>query len=177
VRAQIEIAHGGKLPERLPPRGHAIEARLNAEDAYRGFLPASGTVLMLEWPHSPAVRIDAGIREGYEVKPFYDPLLAKIIAVGATREQARRRLVDALRETTLLGVVTNQAFLVQVLESDFFVKGETFTTTIESRAWTEPAVPEEVAAAARKALATHAGAPADGTGDRYSPWTTMGKVR
>jgi acetyl/propionyl-CoA carboxylase alpha subunit len=177
VQAQVEIARGGALPSRLPPRGHAIEARLNAEDPYNGFLPASGRVLMLEWPQSPAVRVDSGIVEGFEVKPFYDPLLAKLIAFGTTREQARRRLVQALRDTTILGVTTNQPLLVQILESAFFAKGETFTTTIESTAWPEPPVPEEVVAAARKALATRAEAPADGLSDRHSPWSTLGRWR
>jgi 3-methylcrotonyl-CoA carboxylase alpha subunit len=103
---------------------------------------------MLEWPLRPGVRVDAGIREGTEVLPFYDPLLAKLIAWGQDREEARRRLAAALRETTLLGVSTNQAFLLDILESDFFIRGETTTTTLESRTFAA-AAPEAAAAAAR----------------------------
>ncbi len=171
VKLQVEIAQGGKLP--APPwrRGHAIEARLNAEDPYGGFLPQSGRVLMLEWPHIPQVRIDSGIREGGEIQPFYDPLLAKIIALGEDREQARRRLVEALRETTLLGVTTNQPFLLQVLESEMFMRGETYTTTLESMEWKEPPVPEFVAAAAKRAMAVKAASGESGPADRHSPWT------
>lgn len=178
VRLQIEIAHGGKLPEPPVPRGHAIEARMNAEDAYNRFLPQAGKVLKLDWPHRPWLRIDSGIVEGATVTTDYDPLLAKIIAWGADREQARRRLIAALREMTLLGVVTNQPFLIQILESDFFVRRETYTTTIESISWIEPPVPEEVVQAARGALATREEAVADGgLSDRFSPWSTLGGIR
>lgn len=187
VRAQVELAHGGRLPDPPPsPRGHAIEARLNAEDPYHGYLPSSGKILMLEWPRRPSVRVDSGIREGWEVKPFYDPLLAKLIAWGHDRETARRRLVEALRETTLLGISTNQSFLLQVLESEFFKQGATFTTTLEALSWSEPAVPEEVAAAARGALRSSAaggsptGLPAAGvvsTADPYTPWLGLGGFR
>jgi len=193
VRAQIEIAGGGPLPRPVAPRGHAIEARLYAEDPYRDFLPSSGKILMLEWPVRPWVRIDAGIREGTEVSPFYDPLLAKLVAWGGNREEARRRLAAALRETTLLGLTTNQSFLLDVVESDFFIRGETFTRTLESRSWAEPEAPEEVRRVAREAareamtamtaMAASLGA-SDGTVtpggewvDRYSPWGSLGRFR
>ena len=172
VAAQVAIARGGALPAPPAPRGHAIEARLNAEDPHRGFMPSAGPVLMLEWPARPWLRIDAGVREGGEVRPEYDSLIAKIITWGSDREQARRRLVEGLRATTLLGVATNQAFLIQVLESDMFRRGETYTATLEKTAWPEPEVPAAAVVAARRALAAPAGA---GTGDagpadRHSPW-------
>ncbi len=170
VRAQVEIARGGALPQPPPPRGHAIEARLYAEDPARGFLPTGGRVLSLDWPHHPGVRIDSGIRQESEVLPFFDPLLAKLIAWGEDREQARRRLIEALREMTLLGVVTNQAFLLQVLTSDLFVEGRTFTTTLESTPWREPEVPEEAREAARRALASRTRIDGTGHADPYSPW-------
>src|SRR6185436_21124702 len=116
VAAQVTLAQGGALPSPREPRGHAIEARLNAEDPHRGFLPSSGRVLLAEFPARPGVRVDAGIRTGSDVRPEYDPLLAKVIAWGADREQARRRLAEALRDTTILGVATNLTFLLQVLE-------------------------------------------------------------
>jgi acetyl/propionyl-CoA carboxylase alpha subunit len=86
VKAQIEIARGGPLPDPPAPRGHAIEARLNAEDPYRGFLPQSGPILLLNWPQRPGIRIDAGIREGQHISSSYDSLLAKVIAWGDDRE-------------------------------------------------------------------------------------------
>jgi len=172
VRSQVEIAHGGKLPSPQPPRGHAIEARLNAEDPYHGFLPSTGRILMLDWPGRPGVRVDSGLREGSEVTPFYDSLLAKVIAWGGDREQARHRLIEALRAMTLLGVTTNQPFLLQILERDFFVAGETFTSTLEAERWDEPPPPAAAVAAARRILATPLSAAdgGSGPGDRYSPW-------
>jgi 3-methylcrotonyl-CoA carboxylase alpha subunit len=172
VAAQVLLAQGAPLPAPPAPRGHAIEARLYAEDPHRGFLPSSGPVLMLDWPHHPGLRIDSGVREGSEVRPDYDPLLAKMIAWGADREQARRRLIAGLMGTTLLGVATNLAFLLQVLDSEAFRSGETFTSTIEKTAWLEPEVPAAVQAAARRALAAPASVATGeaGPADPHSPW-------
>ena len=176
VRAQIEIAQGRPLPAPPAPRGHAIEARLNAEDPYHGFLPQAGPVLALEWPQRPGVRIDCGLRAGQQVTTHYDSLLAKIIAWGSDREQARRRLIDALRETVLLGIRTNQAFLLQVLESRAFVDGETYTTTLESQAWPEPPMPAEILAAARRWMASPR--ILDGKPNAVpSPWESLGRFR
>ena len=193
VAAQIALAQGGALPRPAEPRGHAIEARLNAEDPHRGFLPSSGRVLAADWPGRPGVRVDAGIRAGSDVRPEYDPLLAKVIAWGADREQARRRLVEALRDTTILGVATNLSFLLQVLESKPFRDGATHTTLIESTRWPEPEIPKEAIEAARRALLSPAsqGANGDGAGaadghggvttagtddgDRFSPWRSDGE--
>ncbi|HXG62304.1 MAG TPA: biotin carboxylase N-terminal domain-containing protein [Planctomycetota bacterium] len=177
VRAQIELAQGARLPSPAAPRGHAIEARLNAEDPYRGFLPQTGKILGLHFPHRPGLRVDAGIREGSRVGTRYDPLLAKLVAWGKDRETARRRLIEALRETVLLGVVTNLSFLLSVLESDVFVRGETFTTTLEAAAWPEPPVPPEAAEAARRVLAAPSGEAGGGPSDLHSPWATMGPFR
>jgi acetyl/propionyl-CoA carboxylase alpha subunit len=176
VKAQVEIAQGGALPEAVAPRGHAIEARLNAEDPYRGFLPQAGPILMLQWPQRPGVRIDAGIREGLEVSTNYDSLLAKIIAWGPDREAARRRLVETLRELTLLGIMTNQSFLLQILESETFRKGETFTTTLESREWPEPPLPDEILSAARRWISSRPPLQ-NGTGTVPTPWETLGGFR
>ncbi|HVE38728.1 MAG TPA: biotin carboxylase N-terminal domain-containing protein [Planctomycetota bacterium] len=176
VKAQVEIAQGGALPEPVAPRGHAIEARLNAEDPYRGFLPQSGPILMLHWPQRPGVRIDSGIQEGQEVSSNYDSLLAKIIAWGADRESARRRLVETLREITLLGIRTNQSFLLQLLESDEFRKGDTFTTTLEAREWPEPPLPEEILSAARRWISSRP-APQNGAVSAPTPWESLGGFR
>ncbi|HZN04903.1 MAG TPA: 3-methylcrotonyl-CoA carboxylase, partial [Candidatus Polarisedimenticolia bacterium] len=191
VAAQIGLAQGGALPRPAEPRGHAIEARLNAEDAHRGFLPSSGRVLVADWPNRPGVRVDTGIRAWSDVRPEYDPLLAKVIAWGADREQARRRLVEGLRDTTILGVATNLSFLLQVLESAPFRSGATHTTLIESTRWPEPEIPDEALAAARRALQSPAGRGTEGDGgeapavasdasaaasdaDRFSPWRSDG---
>jgi len=138
VQAQIRLAAGAPLPEALGgerpsgPRGHAVEARLYAEDPEAGFLPMSGELLRVEWPGGPGVRVDAGVRAGGTVSPHYDPLLAKLIAWGPDRETARRRLVRALEETIVLGVVTNRDFLLELLESPAFRDGETYTHTVEA---------------------------------------------
>ena len=176
VRIQLEIAARGALPVAAVPRGHAIEARLNAEDPYHGFLPQSGPLLMVHLPQRPGVRIDSGVREGQMVTSHYDSLLAKVVAWGSDREQSRRRLVETLHELTVLGVATNQSFLLQVLESDFFRSGKTTTTTLESRTWPEPAVPEEIVVAARRWLSSGTG-PSPGTPKATSPWDTMGEFR
>jgi acetyl/propionyl-CoA carboxylase alpha subunit len=185
VAAQIALARGEGLPAPGEPRGHAIEARLNAEDPYRGFLPSSGPVLLAEWPARPGVRVDAGIRTGGDVRPEYDPLLAKVIAWGSDREQARRRLVEALRDTTILGVATNLSFLLQLLESDPFRRGATHTTLVEETRWPEPEIPAEAITAAQQALrrapagveAGNGAADRDGDPggrDRFSPWRAGG---
>lgn len=179
VRAQIEIAQGGKLPDVSSPRGHAIEARLYAEDPYNGYLPSTGRVLMLDWPKMPNLRVDTGIVEGSIVHPYYDPMLAKLITWGETREQARRKMIDALSATTLLGLTTNQSFLLDVLKSDFFTSGKTFTTTLESMTWMRPEIPECVGAAATQALKQRSNdsGGTSGPSDRYSPWHALGAFR
>jgi acetyl/propionyl-CoA carboxylase alpha subunit len=181
VRAQIEIAHGGPLPAPPSFHGHAIEARLNAEDPWNGFLPASGKVLMLEWPSQPWLRIDTGIREGQTVLPVYDPLLAKLIVWAPEREMARCRLIHALRAMVLLGLHTNQSFLIELLESDIFQTGQTFTTSVESRTWNAPETPDYVEAAAAQFMQSGVSSPGDGAGpasrDQYSPWRTLGAFR
>lgn len=184
VRAQVEIAAGGPLPKPAPPQGHAVEARVNAEDPYRGFLPQTGKILFLEWGEGPGIRVDAGIAEGQSLHAHYDSLLAKVIAHGNTREEARTRLVAALRHTALLGVVTNQGFLLDLLEDDAFRNGKTYTRTIESREWPAPeALPDGAVLAASIALLAPGGTPGAGGAvgpgerediDRWSPWRMLG---
>ena len=177
VRAQVEIAAGGRVPTVARPRGHAIEARLNAESAAAGFLPQTGKILLLEWPTGEGIRVDAGIAEGGTVHVHYDSLLAKVIARGKDREEARRRLVAALRQLALLGVETNQGFLIDLLEDSAFVKGETFTHTVESRAWPGPdTIPDEALLAAAVALLAprrHRDGEREDA-DLYSPWRLFG---
>lgn len=127
VAWQIRVAEGHPLPlrqEQVELRGHAIEVRLYAEDAGRGFLPQTGTVLRWDPELLPGVRIDHGLVEGQAVTPFYDPMLAKLIAYGATRDEARRKLIRALERCVLLGVDGNQRFLANLLAHPDFAAGE-----------------------------------------------------
>jgi acetyl/propionyl-CoA carboxylase alpha subunit len=134
VRAQLLVASGEKLPwlERPPTqRGHAIEARVYAEDPAREFIPQAGRVLLYREPRLPGVRVDSGIAEGTDVPVHYDPLLAKVIAYGESREVARVRLLTALRDFPILGVVTNVPFLCRILDHQDFVEGRTDTLFLE----------------------------------------------
>ncbi|MBX3579359.1 MAG: DUF2118 domain-containing protein [Rhizobiaceae bacterium] len=136
VEWQLRVASGEPLPRRqveIPFQGHAIEARLYAEDPYSGFAPQTGRVAYWRAEHepSPYLRIDSGVEEGDGISPFYDPLVAKIIAHGATREAARGTLVAALRDSPLFGVVTNRGFLIDLLKSQEFRDGEMTTKTLD----------------------------------------------
>ena len=134
VELQLRIAQGHPLPvdqTQIALVGHAIEARLYAEDTAKGFLPASGLVRDWEPPAGPGIRVDHGLRSGQVVSPFYDPMLAKIIAYGEDRDTARRRLRRALRETVIFGVQSNRQFLVDVLDGPRFVAAEVSTAFIE----------------------------------------------
>jgi acetyl/propionyl-CoA carboxylase alpha subunit len=181
VRAQILIAAGRPLAAAISGwnsvlRGHAIEARLCAEDAYHGYLPQTGKILVLSWPEGDGLRVDSGVAEGQTQEPHYDSLLAKVVAHGKDREEARTRLVGALRAPALLGVVTNQSFLIDLLEDPAFRRGETFTHTVESREWRAPAeIPDQALAAVAAFFSAPKTLPgADEETDRYSPWTRLG---
>jgi len=134
VRWQLAVAQGEPLPlaqDAIRHQGHAIEARLYAEDADAGFLPATGRVARLELPGGPGVRVDTGLYEGMDVGMFYDPMLAKVCAHASDREQAIERLDRALSELTVTGVTTNLPFLRRVLASEPFRSGRYDTGTIE----------------------------------------------
>ncbi len=132
VSLQLAVAAGEPLPADIPeaPVAHAIEARVYAEDPENGFLPQVGTVLVYEEPGGPGVRVDSGIEAGSEVSVHYDPMLAKVVARGRDREEARRRLVDALGRTVILGVATNVSWLRRLLETSEFVRGELDTALL-----------------------------------------------
>jgi len=128
VREQILVARGEPLSfTTVTPRGHALECRLYSEDPAHGFLPATGTVRALGIPSGPGVRFDGGIATGTVIGVEYDPMLAKISTWGTTREEARGRMLVALRDTVVLGVTTNRDYLRAVLEHPAFVAGETHT--------------------------------------------------
>jgi propionyl-CoA carboxylase alpha chain len=129
IRLQIEIAQGGKLPTKQPTqKGHAIEARLYAEDPANDFLPSTGTLHVWRPPEmSTGLRIDSGVEEGTEIGVYYDPLLAKVIAHAEDRDSAIRKLAHALRNFAAQGVQTNREFLIAVLESEEFKGGKAHT--------------------------------------------------
>ena len=134
VRLQVEVAEGRPLPfaqKDLVPRGHAIEARLNAEDPRRNDAPSPGRVFLFEEPRGPFVRCDTGVTTGSVVPEYYDPMIAKIIASGQTREAARHNLIDAVRATCVLGIATNRERLIQILESEAFATGRIHTGVLD----------------------------------------------
>ena len=122
---QLQIAAGHPLPldqAGVTLSGHAMEVRLYAEDPAQGFLPQTGKVL--HWQPAAGVRVDHGVLEDQRISPFYDPMLGKIIAHGATREEARRKLLRAVEETVLLGVASNQHLLADLLKHPGFVSAD-----------------------------------------------------
>lgn len=134
VDLQLQVAQGAELPfsqEEIGLYGHAIEVRLYAEDTVNNFLPASGLALAWEPPEGDGIRVDHGLFSEQMVSPFYDPMVAKIIAYGDDRDTARRRLLRALRQTVLFGIATNREFLIDVLQRESFAKGEATTAFIE----------------------------------------------
>jgi excisionase family DNA binding protein len=162
VADQLAIAAGTTLAElgleRAPAmRGHAIEARLYAEDPESGFLPATGRLALIRWPDG--VRIDSGADQGDTIGDRYDPMLAKLIAHGGTRAEALDRLRSALGETAVLGVRTNLRFLRWLLDRAEMRDGEMRTDTIGSLDLPDPAVPDTShwQAAARLAMPEAAG--------------------
>jgi len=134
VELQVRVAQGEPLPfaeQDLRIQGHAIEARLYAEDPAADFLPAAGRIALWQPAVVPGVRYDSGIEAGSEVSVHYDPLLAKIVAHGATRDEACRRLTTALRRLGVAGVTTNRDLLLAVLTHPAFGAGELDTHFIE----------------------------------------------
>ncbi len=130
VKLQLHVARGGRL-DRDPPAasGHAIEARLNAEDPERDFAPSPGTVELLRLPSGPGVRVDTGLAEGDVIPAQYDSMVAKVIAWGSDRDEARARLRRALGETTVVirGGTTNKAFLLDILDRPEMIAGSADT--------------------------------------------------
>jgi len=128
VKEQIKIASGKKLDflqEDIEFNGHAIEARLYAENPENDFLPEIGSIDKLSCSNNKGIRWDTGIATGDKITPDYDPMLAKVIAIGETREQSAKLLAKELRSTHLAGIKTNKDFLVQCLENNSFLKGKT----------------------------------------------------
>ena len=156
VREQIRIALGEPLSitqDQVELRGHAIECRINAEDAAHGFLPSPGLVTAYREPSGQGVRVDSGVAAGSEVSGVYDPLIAKLIVHGVDREHARRRMLRALDEFVIVGPKTLLGFHKALLEHECFVRGETCHGLVES---------EELATRAAELEPPAAVAPANG---------------
>jgi geranyl-CoA carboxylase alpha subunit len=143
VEWQLRVARGEALPleqDQVQLEGHAIEVRLYAEDAYADFLPQTGRIDVWRPACGPGVRTDHGMKDGLAISPFYDPMIAKVIAHGATREEARRRLIKALRDTVVLGPTTNRHFLIRLLEHPEFAAGKTTTAFLTRHVFAAPEI-------------------------------------
>jgi len=184
VELQIRVAAGEALPfsqKDLRLEGHAIEARIYAEDPERDFLPATGRLVHAGFPQGADVRIDAGVESGDEITPWYDPMIAKLIVRGADRDAALVRLRQALAAVEIAGVKTNVAFLRRVAASRAFNRAELDTGLIERNRQEIFASRDEIgadvlAAAAFAELAYEertARERAQSSGDPYSPWNRV----
>jgi acetyl-CoA/propionyl-CoA carboxylase biotin carboxyl carrier protein len=170
VHAQLRIASGERLAlrqEALRPRGHAMEVRVCAEDPARGFLPCTGRVRVLEIPAGPRIRVDTALDPGLDVTVHYDPLLAKVVAWGETRDESLARLARALAEFRIGGVTTNVPFLRRLLDHAPIREGRYHTGVLD--AWTDGRAsdPETILAGALGAALLGHGAP----GGPPEPWT------
>ncbi len=136
VAEQIRVAYGLKMSrkqEDIQWRGAAIECRINVEDPYNGFLPSSGCITLTQPPTGPGVRIDSGVYAGFEISPFYDPLISKLIVWGETRPQAITRMRRALEEYKIVGVRTNIPFHQTMMDTYPFVTGKYDTRFVEEQ--------------------------------------------
>src|SRR6202008_2451976 len=178
---QLRVAAGEPLPlaqKDIPLRGHAIEARIYAEDPQREFLPATGRIAHLVFPSStPSIRVDTGVEAGAEITPWYDPMIAKLIVRASDRSRAVARLRQALAEVEIAGVTTNVAFLRRVVASRALASAELDPGLIErnrKELMQQHALSNELLAAAafaeldeeERGAREHAGASAD----PHSPW-------
>ncbi|MCX4508933.1 ATP-grasp domain-containing protein [Streptomyces sp. NBC_01619] len=173
VEWQLRVAAGEKLPftqDDISLTGHAVEARICAEDPSRGFLPSGGTVLSLREPQGDGVRTDSGLTEGVEVSSLYDPMLSKVIAYGPDRATALRRLRAALADTVILGVPTNAGFLRRLLAHPAVVAGDLDTGLVEREVdgLVDTIVPTEVYEAAALLRRPAPAAGPDGWVDPFS---------
>jgi acetyl-CoA/propionyl-CoA carboxylase biotin carboxyl carrier protein len=135
VKEQIRIAAGERLSvsqDEISTRGHAIECRINAEDPYKMFMPSPGTVAVYREPSLPWVRVDSACYPGYQILPFYDSLLAKLVCWGRTREEAMARTRLALKEFDIQGVSTTIPFHQAIMQDPVFIKGDIYTGYVEN---------------------------------------------
>ncbi len=188
VRTQIRVAEGRPLPWRqdeIVPRGHAIECRVYAEDPENGFMPSLGTILVLNEPEGPGVRIDSGIRQGDEVTMYYDPMIAKLSLYGGDRQAAIDRAVAALKSYAVLGVTTNVEYLIAILQQPAFQSGDLHTGFLaeEMPGWRSGRDVDADLALAVGAVAEYkrlqgGGGPASAAATVLTtPWNSLGRFR
>jgi acetyl-CoA carboxylase biotin carboxylase subunit len=180
VHAQLRVAAGEPLPfsqGAISQRGHAIECRIYAEDPAQDFLPQAGTILLYHEPRGPGIRIDSGVGQGSVVSVHYDPLLAKLIVSAETRDAARRRAIVALRDYAILGIRTNIAFLLQLLEHPDFEIASIDTGFLDREAAHLAAqAPTEMPPAAQAALEFHSSLGTYANQARTTPGLTAGAL-
>jgi acetyl-CoA carboxylase biotin carboxylase subunit len=136
VKEQIRIARGRRMTPTgsvLDPQGWAIECRINAEDPYNNFIPSTGTITTSITPKGPGVRVDSGVFAGYEITPYYDSMIAKLITFGENRQQALVRMRRALSEYVIMGVRHNIPFHINLFNSVSFQAGRFDTRFVEER--------------------------------------------
>ena len=186
VHWQIRIANGERFPfeqSHFTQRGHAIECRVYAEDPANGFLPSTGKLLQFIEPRGPGIRVDSGFTAGNEVTHFYDPLLAKLIVHGESRELAIQRMQAALQEFVVHGVVTNIDFLQSVLAHPDFKNGQVTTRWVETKFdWKpriEPSFEALIAASVAELSVSGVRSQVSGSNevDPFSPWKTASGFR
>ena len=185
VALQIRVAEGqplGIAQEDVTLRGHAIEVRLFAEDPAQDFLPQAGRIALWQAPSGAGIRVDAGIVSGQEVSPYYDPMLAKLIAHGATRAEALGRLTAALKDLVLFGVSCNRDFLLQVLCHPEFAAGQATTGFIADHLPSDLAVPLSTKVIALAAALIYradqdASAKASGVAPELLGWSAQGVLQ
>ena len=177
VRAQIEVASGSPLPWKqkdLQQRGHAIEARVYAEDPDDRFLPQSGTIAFYQEPSGPGVRVDAGVEQGSEISVKFDPMLAKLICYAESRDDSIDRLHRALGEYAILGTTTNLGFLRRVIAQPVFREGKVSTRFLADHAEALRLETPEVVQAIAAALAVSQQQPATGNRQPATIWDSLG---
>jgi len=180
VEWQLRVARGEPLPlaqADIRFRGHAIEARLCAEDAYGGFVPQTGPIAAWAWPEGPGLRVDHGLAQPARVPPYYDSMIAKLVAHGDDREQARARLMAALRDTWVAGLVTNRDYLLDALAAAPFAQAQLSTGWLAEAAagWRVPE-PDRRWLAVAAALRLHRAAVRHGPLARFSSTGTRESV-
>jgi len=159
LQEQLRVARGRRMrirQEDVKVRGWAIECRINAEDPYNDYLPSTGTITTIRLPTGPGVRVDSGVYPGYEVTPYYDPLISKLICYGETRGEAVLRMRRALEEYRIMGVKTNIPFHQHMMDSHRFLSGQFDTKFVEERfSMNEREAPEVLEAAILATLVAH----------------------
>ena len=159
VAWQLMVAEGRPLPlaqDEIELNGHAIEVRLYAEDPASGFTPQTGTLHEFTPAEGEGLRFDTGVRSGDVVSPHYDPMLAKVIAWGQNRDEARRRLIRALEDTTVFGVTTNRHFLSRIIADDTFGAGEATTAFLQQAFKDDPSLAPQALSIRELALSASA---------------------